>query len=158
MTWAQSLNYHLERIALQSQSLQQTLLNQAEPTWGQKTAADDLRRLRASSEAFQQAIDRGNLGFDEATQFLVQLEVAAARVRTSRELGGFDAAQLVTADEIQVETREVRRALERQKNEAQRQRRRQSPRIGIGVGFGSPWGYPGWGRWGYGPFYRGWCR
>ncbi len=163
--WAQSLSYHLERISLQAQSLQDQLLGLEQPTWGQQTAGDDLRKLRASSEAFAEALAQNPLPVDQALQYLVQLEVAAARVRTSRDIGGFSPAQLLTLDELQVEVKEVRRSLESQREQAER-RQRSASRVSFGVGFGYPgwgypgWGYPGWGYsgWGYRPIYAPICR
>lgn len=151
--WAHSLSYHLERIALQSEALQNQLTALQEPTWGQQTAGDDLRRLRASSEAFAEALANNPLQVNEALQFLVQLEVAAARVRTSQEIAGFSPEQQLRFDELQVEVKEVRRSLESQRQSAERQRAAQTaPRVSFGIGFGTPYwgGYPGF----YRPFYR----
>lgn len=148
--WAHSASYHLERIALQARALQSSLMQLEEPTWGQKTAADDIRRLQATSESFTEALADKNLSSEDLSQYLVQLEVAAARVRTSRDIGGFDDQQLLKLDELQVEVKEVRRTVDAQRQQAQaRSAQRNASRFSFGVGFGNPYffGFPRYRAW-----------
>ncbi len=137
---AQSINYHVEKVALETRGLQLALNDQSEQSWGQRTALEDLRRLQAASEAFLEALDE-EPDLEDQTQFLVQLEVAASRVRTSREIAGYDDEQQLALDRILMETKEMRRNLASQKEQADQRRRarRTSPRFSLGVGFGGGW-------------------
>ncbi|MCA9790156.1 MAG: hypothetical protein KC910_00110, partial [Candidatus Eremiobacteraeota bacterium] len=145
---AESLNYHVEKIALEARGLQLALAADESSTWGRQTASDDLRRLQSTAEAFSQSLEADpKPSFEEATQFLVQLEVAAARVRTSREIAGYEAEQQLAVDRMLMEAKEARRNLTAQREAAERQQAsRSTPRFSLGLSFGRPWG------WGY-PYY-----
>lgn len=144
---AESLNYHIEKIALEARGLQLALAADEASTWGRQTASDDLRRLQSTAEAFSQSLEgEPKPSFEEATQFLVQLEVAAARVRTSREIAGYEAEQQLAVDRMLMEAKEARRNLTAQRESAERQQtaRRTTPRFSLGLSFGRSWGWGGY--------------
>ncbi len=124
-------------------------------SWGQKMALDDMTRLATAAGTVRQALQPDDIDWESSRATLMEMQVAGNRVRMSLPVSTLDQEGQTLGQQMVVQVQEVDKAARSERDE-RFARRVSDSRPTFAIGVGSYWGSPWRGFGGFGGYYPGW--
>lgn len=176
--WAQSPNYHLERLSIQARAFLETLpplpaANEASlpldqqldqstsnSTWSRQMVQDDVTKILTTSQELSTQLRGEQISTDDLLAAKATVESLARRLRVSSAALTLSSQSKTQLDFLMLELEEASLAMDARREQmlAQEKSRRSRVSYDVGLGYGYGFGYGAWGvPYGWGTYYPYGC-